>query len=125
MPFCILVVDDHAPIRAMLRLTLIQHEYTVLEAATGPEALAVWRDGRPDALILDLNLPELPGWEVCRQIKAASSTPILVITGQVVTIEQMRQIAPEADGYLLKPFSVAELIAAVRAVLRASPSALA
>ena len=113
----ILVVDDQPDIIKMLEFLLRGQGYIPLAARDGGEALERFAAEAPDLVLLDLNLPVLPGWEVCRQMKAAADTPIIIITGQAPTELKATQLAPGADAYLLKPFEIDDLLAAVRAAL--------
>ena len=113
----ILVVDDQPDITKMLEFLLRGQGYIPLLASDGGEALERFAADKPDLVLLDLNLPVLPGWEVCRQMKAASDTPIIIITGQAPTELKATQLAPGADAYVLKPFEIDDLLAAVRAAL--------
>ena len=113
----ILVVDDQPDITKMLEFLLRGQGYIPLIARDGGEALARFAAEKPDLVLLDLNLPVLPGWEVCRRMKAAAATPIIVITGQAPTELKATQLAPGADAYILKPFEIDELLAAIHAAL--------
>ncbi len=114
----ILVVDDEAPIRRLLRNTLQVHEYTVLEAASISEALAALAQERIDVMILDLGLPDGDGFEVIRRVRADSQLPIIVLSSRTDDIGKVRALDAGADDYVTKPFSVEELMARVRLALR-------
>jgi PAS domain S-box-containing protein len=118
----ILVVDDNAPLRYALARTLRQHGFDVLEAATGSEALACAVDGCPDLVLLDVNLPDIHGFEVARTLKGADRTrniPILQISASFVQMEhRMAGLAAGADAYLVEPVEPGELVANIRALLR-------
>ena len=117
----VLVVDDELPIRRFLKISL-GGQYTVLEAASGLEALAVTVTGRPDAVILDLGLPDVDGIEVTRQLREWTQIPIIVITVRNQEADKVDAFEAGADDYLTKPFSVAELMARLRVALRHSLS---
>lgn len=113
----VLIADDQPDITRMLRIVLKNAHFEVIIAQDGEEALAMFVAERPDIVILDLNMPKIPGWEVCRQIKARSDTPVLIITGLPPTELKASQLAPGADAYLIKPFDIFTLLDHVRALL--------
>jgi two-component system, OmpR family, KDP operon response regulator KdpE len=113
----ILVVDDERPIRRFLNASL-SGEYSVLEAATGEEALAVTASGRPDAIILDLGLPDVDGVDLTRRLREWSQTPIIVVSVRDREEDKIAALDAGADDYLTKPFGVGELMARLRVVLR-------
>jgi CheY-like chemotaxis protein len=109
----ILVVDDDDDIRSLLRAMLERGAHRVVEAADGAEALAVIGRAPPDLVLLDVNMPDLDGTEVCRRVKAAPTTrglPVLVLTAAVQEENRQRCIDAGADGYLTKPFSPLALL---------------
>jgi len=114
----VLVVEDEAPIRAAIRLVLESLGARVVEAATGQEAMALAAEVRPDLVLLDLGLPDVPGDAVCRAVRAASGVPIVVVSARHSETEKVRLLDAGADDYLTKPFGSAELAARVRAHLR-------
>ena len=113
----ILVVDDERPIRRFLNASL-GGQYTVIEAATGQEALAAVVSGRPDVVILDLGLPDMDGVEVTRRLREWTQIPIIVISVRDQEEHKIAALDAGADDYLTKPFGVGELTARVRAALR-------
>jgi DNA-binding response OmpR family regulator len=113
----VLVADDQPNITRMLRIVLQKAQFEVLIAQDGAEALNIFVAEQPDIVILDLNMPGIPGWEVCRRIKAQFDTPILIITGLPPTELKASQLAPGADAYLIKPFDLATFLEHVRALL--------
>lgn len=119
----ILIVDDHPDIMQLLSFIFRSAGYPVLTATRGDDALLEWRNERPDLVVLDINLPGMPGDEVCRQIKAESATPVVIMTGNAVTEIQASQNAPGADLYLLKPFDVMELLDHIPHLLATAPAA--
>lgn len=124
----VLIVDDEAPILALLRYNLEKAGYRVLEAADGQEALTIAREEHPDLMILDWMLPSLSGIEVCRQIRRDSglgNTPIIMLTARGEEQDRVRGLEVGADDYVPKPFSPAELLARIRAVMRRIRPALA
>ena len=115
----ILVVDDERPIRRFLNASL-SGQYTVLEAATGEEALAMTISGRPDVIILDLGLPDMDGLEVTRRLREWTQIPIIIVSVRDQEEHKIAALDAGADDYLTKPFGVGELTARVRAALRRS-----
>ena len=113
----VLVVDDERPIRRFLNASL-SGQYTVLEATTGEEALAVTVSRRPDAILLDLGLPDLDGVEVTRRLREWTQIPIIVISVRDREEDKVAALDAGADDYLTKPFGVGELLARLRVALR-------
>lgn len=118
MPKTILVVDDEAKLRDMLRLYLEQEGYRVVEAGHGREALYVARYEKPDLIILDLMMPEMSGPEFMHIFSKEADTPVIMLTAKVEDQDKIIGLGLGADDYVTKPFNVQELIARVRAVLR-------
>ncbi len=114
----ILVVDDERNIRELVRMYLEQDGYQVTVARDGAEALYQVQALRPALMILDLMLPEVDGWEVCRQVRASSDLPILMLTARDDDVDKIVGLELGADDYLTKPFNPRELVARVRAILR-------
>lgn len=115
----ILIVDDEPPIRRFLRTSLGAHGYRITEAATGREALAQLDRGGPDLVILDLGLPDLPGQELIRILRARGSpVPILVLSSRGDEAGKVEALDLGADDYVTKPFGMDELLARIRAALR-------
>jgi len=123
----ILVVDDEPGVRRLLHANLVARGYAVTAVETGEEALARLDEDAPDLVVLDLMLPGLSGLDVCRGLRAASPVPILVLSAHGEEQTKVEALDLGADDYLTKPFSVDELLARVRALLRrpapASPGA--
>src|SRR4051812_13150182 len=114
----VLVVDDEPQIRRVVRNALA--ECRVIEASTAREAVDLAAAERPSLVILDLGLPDAPGIEVCREIRAWSSMPILVLSARHSDDEKVALLDAGADDYLTKPFSPTELQARIRALMRRS-----
>jgi two-component system KDP operon response regulator KdpE len=113
----ILVVDDERPIRKFLNASL-SGAYTVLEAATGEEALAMAVTGHPDAILLDLGLPDIDGVDLTRRLREWTQIPIIVISVRDHEEDKITALDAGADDYLTKPFGVGELMARLRVALR-------
>lgn len=123
MPTRILVVDDEPSLRSLLSRVLIREGFGVLLAPNGIEGLAMVESEKPDAVILDLNLPDLSGEDVCLKIRqnlATANLPVLILTGKDAEALSIRCLDGGADDYLSKPFDIEELLAHVRALLRRS-----
>lgn len=114
----ILIVDDDLELRELIGFALRQAGYLVVQAADGNEALRVFDAEQPDLVILDVNLPYLSGWDVCRRIRAEATTPIMMLTVRSSEEDQVQGLDLGADDYLTKPFSPRTLLARVRALLR-------
>jgi len=114
----ILVVDDEANIRDLARLYLEKEGYQVITAVDGREALELVEQSPPTLMVLDLMLPEIDGWEVCRRVRVESNMPILMLTARTDDIDKIVGLEMGADDYLTKPFNPRELVARVRAILR-------
>ncbi len=120
MPDKILVVEDEAALRETLAYNLKKEGYAVESAGDGRRALDVARETKPDLLVLDLMLPEIDGFEVCRILRKESAMPILMLTARDDEIDRVVGLEVGADDYLTKPFSMRELLARVKAQLRRS-----
>ncbi len=114
----ILVVDDEASIRDVLTRYLEREGYAVEVAADGPGALEAAAQVSPDLIVLDLMLPGLDGLEVCHRLRMQSTVPIIMLTARDEEADKVRGFTTGADDYLTKPFSPAELVLRVKAVLR-------
>ncbi len=114
----ILVVDDDTNICELLRLYLEKEQYRVQIAHDGATALKIFNQYNPDLVLLDIMLPELDGWQVCREIRKTSAKPIIMITAKGETFDKVLGLELGADDYIVKPFETKEVIARVKAVLR-------
>lgn len=119
----ILVVDDEASIRDMLTYNLEKASYRVLVARDGGEALELARKERPDLIILDLMLPGVDGFEVCRELRRQGQVPVIMLTARDDEIDRVVGLELGADDYVVKPFSPRELVARIKSVLRRSSGA--
>ena len=114
----ILVVDDDASLAEMLTIVLRNEGFEPLTCGSGEQALSMFRDFRPDIVLLDLMLPGKDGIDVCREIRAESGVPIVMLTAKNDTIDVVVGLESGADDYVIKPFKPKELIARIRARLR-------
>jgi two-component system KDP operon response regulator KdpE len=114
----ILIVDDAQQVRRVLRTALSAEGYTIFEAGTGEEALESIRQSTPDAILLDVNMPGMGGLETCREIRRTLDVPILMLTVRNAERDKVMALDAGADDYVVKPFSMAELLARIRAALR-------
>ncbi len=114
----ILVIDDDAALSEMLQMVLRQEGFETVRCATGDAALHEFRQSRPDLILLDLNLPGRDGVSVCRDIRAESGVPIIMLTAKSDTADVVAGLEAGADDYVPKPFSAKELIARIRTRLR-------
>ena len=114
----VLVVDDDAALAEMLGIVLRGEGFEPTFVADGDKALEIFRDSHPDLVLLDLMLPTVDGIDVCRQIRAESGVPIVMLTAKTDTVDVVLGLESGADDYIVKPFKSKELIARVRARLR-------
>jgi len=114
----ILIAEDQETLRASISRNLRARGFQVIEAANGMEALSLWDAEQPQLLILDVMMPRMDGLEVCRRVRERSTVPIIVLTAMDAESDKLAAFDLGADDYLCKPFSVEELLARVRAVLR-------
>ena len=115
----LLLVDDEENLRSMLEAALRHSGFEVASAATGREAIDAVPAARPDLIVLDVMLPDLDGFEVCRRLRSdGSRTPVLFLTARDGTEDKVRGLTLGGDDYLVKPFSLEELVARIHAVLR-------
>jgi len=121
----ILVVDDEPQIRRIMRETLTAAGYEVDDARNGLDALEKFRDFRPDLMLLDINMPEMDGVEVCKAIRRDSNVAIIMLTVRKSDADKVAALDAGADDFVAKPFSTPELLARVRAALRRVPVASA
>jgi two-component system KDP operon response regulator KdpE len=119
----VLVVDDEPQIRRVMRVALSAQGYETVEARSGEEALAQFREHLPDLVLLDLNMPGIGGLEACRLLRAGSEVPIIVLTVRGAEEEKVKALDAGADDYVTKPFGMQELLARIRAHLRRAPAA--
>lgn len=118
----ILVVDDEAPIVEILKFNLTKSGYKVLAAYDGEEGLNLAISEKPDLILLDVMLPKMDGFEVCKKIREKQSTPIIMLTARDEEVDKVLGLELGADDYITKPFSVRELLARVKANIRRTVS---
>lgn len=116
----ILVADDDKNICELIRLYLEKEGYTVALAHDGEDAVAKFFDDTPDLVLLDIMMPKLDGWQVCREIRKKSNVPIIMITAKGETFDKVLGLELGADDYVVKPFDTKEIVARIKAVLRRS-----
>ena len=114
----ILVVDDDKNICELLRLYLVKEGYSVTMAHDGEAALTDFDKLHPDLVLLDVMMPVMDGWEVCRKIRAKDNTPIIMLTAKGETYDKVLGLELGADDYMVKPFDAKEVVARIKAVLR-------
>lgn len=119
----ILVVEDERTLLKVLRYNLEKAGYRVREASDGPAALAAARRERPDLVVLDVMLPALDGFEVCKALRRDGEVPIVFLTARKSELDRVLGLELGADDYITKPFSVRELLARVKAILKRSAGA--
>ena len=121
-PPLILVVDDEQSYRDALAVALQREGFLVETAADGPEAIERFDASRPALVLLDVMLPKISGIDVCRELRARSRVPIIMVTARNAEIDAVVGLEVGADDYVTKPFRLRELIARVRAALRRIPA---
>ena len=115
----ILIVEDDDNIRELLRLYLEREGYQVSEAENGAAGLSKWKAEDPDMMLLDVMMPVMDGWQVCKEVRAADqSMPIIMITAKGETMDKVSGLGLGADDYIVKPLEMREVVARVRAVFR-------
>lgn len=120
MPKKILIVEDEANIRELLRLYLEREGYTVLEAENGVEGIKKWKSDKPDMLLLDVMMPVMDGWAVCKEIRAESDVPIIMLTAKGEDMDKILGLEYGADDYMTKPFNILEVKARIKSIFRRS-----
>ncbi len=121
----ILVVDDDLNICELLRLYLEKEDYTVVIANDGASAVSTFNAESPALVLLDIMLPKLDGWQVCREIRKFSEVPIIMLTAKGEVFDRVLGLELGADDYVVKPFDAKEVVARIKAVLRRSASSMA
>ena len=120
----ILIADDDENIVELIRLYLEKEGFDTITAGDGKTAVKLFKEDAPSLVILDIMMPEMDGWQVCREIRRTSNIPIVMLTAKGETFDKVLGLELGADDYMVKPFDTKELVARVKAVLRRSePSA--
>ena len=120
MATSVLVVEDDKNIRDLLQMYLEKEGYAVTVAGDGGQGLAKFRTIQPDLVLLDVMMPVMDGWEVCKAIRAESQTPVIMLTAKSETDDKVAGLRSGADDYITKPFEMKEVLARIEAVLRRS-----
>ena len=123
MAVSVLIVEDDHNISELLQMYLEKEGYTVAAAYDGGEGLAKFRTLKPDLVLLDVMMPVMDGWSVCKAIRAESQTPIIMLTAKGETNDKVSGLKSGADDYITKPFEMKEVLARIEAVLRRSTGA--
>ncbi len=123
MAVSVLIVEDDPNIAELLQMYLEKEGYAVTTAADGGQGLAKFRAGRPDLVLLDVMMPVMDGWAVCRAIRAEAQTPVIMLTAKSETDDKVAGLKSGADDYITKPFEMKEVLARIEAVLRRAPCA--
>ena len=114
----ILIADDDKNICELLKMYLEKENYEVVTAGNGEEAIAKFDSENPDLILLDVMMPKLDGWQVCRELRKKSECPIIMITAKGETFDKVLGLELGADDYVVKPFEPKEIIARIKAVMR-------
>ena len=120
----ILIIEDEASISAFISAILSANQYRTLSAGSGREGLALVASNAPDVILLDLGLPDLDGAEVLRNIRAQTTTPVIIVSARGLERDKVAALDLGADDYIVKPFGTAELLARIRTALRHSPKSM-
>lgn len=118
----ILIVDDDVNICELLRLYIERDDYSVVIANDGEQALEIFNQEQPDLVLLDIMLPKMDGWQVCKEIRKNSNRPIIMLTAKGELFDKVLGLELGADDYIIKPFEAKEVIARIHAVLRRTGS---
>lgn len=114
----ILVVDDDPNISRLVEMYLVKEGFEVKTAYRGDEALKAFRDSAPNLILLDVMLPGMDGWQVCREVRKVSNIPVIMLTAKDETFDKVLGLELGADDYIVKPFEPKELVARIKAVIR-------
>ncbi len=116
----VFIVDDEKNICELIRLYVEKEGYETCTAYDGNEAMQIFRERKPDIVLLDIMLPKKDGWQICREIRSISNTPIIMLTAKGELFDKVLGLELGADDYIVKPFEPKELVARIKAVLRRS-----
>ena len=120
MAISVLIVEDDRNIQELLQLYLEKEGYAVTVASDGGQGLSKFRSIKPDLVLLDVMMPVMDGWSVCKDIRAEAQTPIIMLTAKGETDDKVTGLKLGADDYITKPFEMKEVLARIEAVLRRS-----
>lgn len=120
----LLLVEDEEKLRKLVKTYLVKEKVNVIEAADGLEAIEIWEENKIDFVILDIMLPKYDGWALCKKIREVSDVPIIMLTARSEETDKLLGFELGADDYMTKPFSVKELVARVKALLKRSNQAI-
>lgn len=118
----ILIVDDEKQLVSLVKLHMEMAGYEVLSASDGEKAMFIIKEERPDLIILDLMIPKIDGWEVCKRLRTVGDIPVIMLTARTDTDDKLKGFECGADDYVTKPFSPRELVARVKRVLARAES---
>lgn len=118
----IMIVDDDVNICELIRLYLEKEKYSTVIVTDGLEAISTFSEQKPDLVLLDIMLPGLDGWQVCRKLRSLSDTPIIMLSAKGETFDKVLGLELGADDYIVKPFETKEVLARIKAVLRRTVS---
>ncbi len=121
----IMIVDDDVNICELIRLYLEKEKYTTVIVNDGLEAVSAFTEAKPDLVLLDIMLPGLDGWQVCRKLRSMSSVPIIMLSAKGETFDKVLGLELGADDYIVKPFETKEVLARIKAVLRRTATSAA
>ena len=121
----IMIVDDDVNICELIRLYLEKEKYTTVIVNDGLEAVSAFTEAKPDLVLLDIMLPGLDGWQVCRKLRSMSSVPIIMLSAKGETFDKVLGLELGADDYIVKPFETKEVLARIKAVLRRTTTSAA
>lgn len=124
MAVSVLIVEDDRNIAELLQMYLEKEGYAVTVAADGGQGLAKFRAIKPDLVLLDVMMPVMDGWSVCKAIRSESQTPVIMLTAKGETDDKVAGLKSGADDYITKPFAIEELLARIRAALRKGRTAV-
>ena len=120
-----MIVDDDVNICELIRLYLEKEKYTTVIVNDGLEAVSAFTEAKPDLVLLDIMLPSLDGWQVCRKLRSMSSVPIIMLSAKGETFDKVLGLELGADDYIVKPFETKEVLARIKAVLRRTATSAA
>jgi len=121
----IMIIDDDVNICELVRLYLEKEKYSVVIVNDGLEAVSTFAEVKPDLVVLDIMLPGLDGWQVCRKIRSSSNVPIIMLSAKGETFDKVLGLELGADDYVVKPFETKEVLARIKAVLRRTATSAA